>query len=84
MSVTDADAFRWRGAIDSTVQDHERRLNAINGSIERGNAALHEVREEVVGIKASMRIWGSVVGLIAGIVSPTLVGLIVYFVTKGR
>lgn len=77
--MTEAEFARWQGHTDQRVEEHERRLSSINGSID-------DLREEVYGIRTELARQGARVGMLAAVAAgagSTLSGLILYFLTRG-
>lgn len=65
-----AELSRWQGRVDQLIDEHERRLNAMNGDARAARQATEKILVEVAIIKVKVTIWSAVGGLVgAGIVS---------------
>lgn len=74
--------LRWQGETDARIDEHGRRLNAINGHIRDGATALNAVALELGKLGTKMAIWSAVGGIIASTVTAIASGLAVYFLTR--
>ncbi len=68
-----------RGRIHEKVREHDRRLQAINGSIDRAEAAINKLSSEVAKISVKVGIASAV----AALVGSAATGVVVTLVTKG-
>lgn len=78
MSEHDNDEFE-RGRIHEKVREHDRRLQAINGSIDRAEAAINKLSSEVAKISVKVGIASAV----AALVGSAATAVVVTLVTKG-
>lgn len=69
----------WQGRTDARVEDAERRLNAVNGNIERMGQALSQLDRTVAGLVAKV----AVASAFAALVGSGAMTLIVYFISHG-
>lgn len=68
--MDEVELSRWQGRVDQLLDDHERRLNAMNGDAKAARQATEKILIEVAIIKTKVAIWSAVGGLVgAGIVS---------------
>ena len=67
-----AAAERWRGATEARIRDAERRLDTLNGNLEKNAAAIGQLAVE--GAKTRTRLAGLIVAanLAAGLALPLL------------
>lgn len=68
-----------RGRIHEKVREHDRRLQAINGSIDRAEAAINKLSSEVAKISVKVGIASAVAALVGSAATAVVVSL----VTKG-
>ncbi len=73
----------WRGQTDSRIEEHDRRLDAINGSIDRSEAAVTNLKIAVEKVSTRVAIYAAVGGLI-GSAFVALVGGLVLAVLTGK
>lgn len=68
--MNESELSRWQGRVDQLIDEHERRLNAMNGDAKAARQATEKILIEVAIIKTKVAIWSAVGGLVgAGIVS---------------
>jgi hypothetical protein len=79
--VSDYETARWRGTVDATLDDHERRLEAINGNIAAGVEAVHELAVEVATTRQRVAIYAGLAAGGASIAGSVLVGVTIYALT---
>ncbi|MCR4341589.1 MAG: hypothetical protein NUW01_17070 [Gemmatimonadaceae bacterium] len=68
----------WQGRTDARVEDTERRLNAVNGSIEETRKAVVLLNVTVAGLVAKV----AVASAFAALVGSGVMTLAVYFITR--
>ena len=66
------------GRIEEKVSEHDRRLNAINGSIDRAEETISLLREDVRGIGVKVGVYAGIAAFVAAIVGSAASGVIVY------
>lgn len=67
---------RWQGRVEQAIEDHTRRLNAMNGDAKAARTATEKILVELAVLRTKIAIWAALGGLIgAGIVS----GLVAVF-----
>lgn len=76
------DAAFDRGRMHEKVVEHDRRLNAINGSIDRAEQALSKVDKKIDVLTGKLRVWAAMAAFIAGVVSPVVSSLIIIKLSK--
>ena len=79
MSPPEIELSRWQGSTDARVDDAERRLDAVNGNIERVWQAIGKLDRTVAGIAARVAIASGIAALIGS--AGAMVA--VYFITRG-
>lgn len=82
MDVNVQELERWRGGVDSTLADHERRLQSINGSIARSASATQNLTLEVAKFTSRIGVMVTVAGGTIGFLSAIGSGVTVYFLTR--
>lgn len=63
------------GQIDQRLDDHSERLNAINGSIATGAAALSDLATAVTEVKTTIKVTGGALAVLL----PLVVAILLYF-----
>ena len=69
----------WQGRTDARVEDAERRLNAVDGSIEETRKAISTLNTTVAGLVARV----AVASALAALLGSGLMTVAVYFITNG-
>lgn len=77
--MSDVELARWRGKADATLDDHERRLNAINGHIQDLTHAVGDLRTSASRFAV---LFALAVG-VASILGSAIGAIAVYQLTKG-
>lgn len=72
---------RWRGGVDSTLADHERRLSALNGHLAANADALNAMQVEMATMRTKVATMAAVAAGIASIVGSTVAALVVSWAT---
>jgi hypothetical protein len=75
-SIMAVDDEYQRGRLTEKVAEHDRRLNAINGSIDRAEAAINGLREEVARITVKVGIAAFIAGLVGSGITAVIVARI--------
>lgn len=70
------------GRIQEKVSEHDRRLNAINGSIDRAEAAISGLREDVKGIGVKVGVYAAIAAFVSGIVGSLATAVIAIKLTQ--
>jgi len=70
------------GQTREQVREHGRRLDAMNGSIDRAEQAISGLREDVKGIGVKVGIYAAIAASVAAIVGSAASGLIIYIITN--
>ncbi len=81
--MSDASLERWRGSVDSTLDDHERRLEAINGHIADSAQAVQNFAVAQAESRTRIAIFAGLTAGAGSIAGSALFGVVVYFVTAG-
>jgi len=68
---------RWEGAVAQTLDEHDRRLDAINSSIEKTATTLNLLATQIATVATRVTVYAAVGGAIAGIAASIIVALIV-------
>lgn len=63
-----------------TVREHERRLNTVNGHMERLADSVDALIVQQAEWRATVRTWGLVLGVVLGVISPIVSALTVYLI----
>ena len=79
--MSEYDQARWRGSVDATLHEHDRRLDAINGNIAAGAEALHELTVEVATTRQRVAIYAAFAAGGASIAGSVIVGISIYAIT---
>lgn len=79
MTVSEIELAHWQGSTDARVDEHDRRLDAINGNIEKMWQSLGKLDRTVAGLVGRVAVAASV----AALVGSGLMTIAVYFITKG-
>lgn len=74
--------LRWEGRTEERLEEHDRRLDTINGSIARGAGALVELRLEVKGLATRVGVWAAVGAAVSSAVVSVAVGIAVAVLTN--
>ena len=69
----DPDLARWQGRTDARVDDAERRLDALNGTLERVWQAMAKLDRTVAGLVVKVAVGAVIGGLLGSVVSMILV-----------
>lgn len=70
---TAATLGRWQGATESQIKENTRRLDGINGSIDRVEGHMSEMKVELATIRTKVAFWAAIGSLLgAGIVSAAI------------
>jgi hypothetical protein len=64
---------QWR----EKVREHDRRLNAINGSIDRAEEAITGLREDVRGIGVKVGVYAGLAAFLASTVGSIVTGVVI-------
>lgn len=64
------------------IREHERRLNTYNGSLERMADSVDQLIVQHAEWRATVKTWGTVFGILLGIVGPVVSALAVYLFTR--
>lgn len=70
------------GEIEVTLGAHEKRIERIEQVQSTQAEVVTTLREGFAGLKAEMKVWITVFGIIAGFVAPVITGVIVAAVTR--
>lgn len=65
-----------RGRLHEKVQEHDRRLRAINGSIDRAEVAITDLRTEVAKLATRVALASAVAALIGSGVTAAVVAYV--------
>lgn len=79
--MSDYEAARWRGSVDATLDDHERRLESLNGNLAAGAEALHDLAIEVATTRQRVAIYAGLAAGGASIAGSVIVGVTIYALT---
>ena len=82
MTDLPAELLRWQGSTDAKLEEHERRLLAINGNIAKGADALTSLALEVGKLSTRVAVYAAIGGLVASTVCSIATGVTVYFLTQ--
>lgn len=80
MNASFEDGFQ-AGTLQEKVREHDRRLNAINGSIDRAEAALSAVREDVRGLGVRVGVYAAVAAFVASAAGSIVTAVVVIQIT---
>lgn len=69
------------GRIQEKVAEHDRRLNAINGSIDRAEASVSALREDVRGLGVKVGVYAAVAAFVAGLAGSIVTAIVVIQLT---
>lgn len=72
----------WRGRTDQRIYEHDRRLDAINGSIKEGSDAITALAIEMGKLTTRVGVYAAIGGVVAASVSSGLTAIIVFFLTR--
>lgn len=72
---------RWRGTVDATLGDHDRRLASLNGNLAAGAAAINSLAIEVATTRQRVAIYAAIAAGIASIAGSILAGALIYLLT---
>lgn len=75
--MTEVEDAHWRGTVERTLEEHERRLQAINGNIAAGVNAINQMSVTIAGLATRVALISS----FGGLVGSAVVGVAVYFLT---
>ena len=81
--MSEYDTARWRGAVDATLGDHERRLEAINGHVAATATALQDVRVEMATTRARVALMAGLAAGVASILGSAIAMGIIYAYAGG-
>lgn len=73
--------FRY-GKVKQQVDEHERRLNGINGSIEGVREDVNERMNVFEERLTSVFVWMKVAFILGQVLTPVIVGVLVYMLFK--
>jgi len=62
----------WRGRVDARVEDAERRLAVINGSIEKTATRLGSIETALASIKTKVSIWSALGAALGAAIFSTI------------
>lgn len=79
MSTPNHDLARWQGKTEARVHDTERRLDGLDGQLERVGYALSKLDRTVAALTARV----AVAAAIAALIGSGLMTVAVYFITRG-
>lgn len=68
---------RWQGVTDAHVAENTRRLNALNGSIERIEGDVSEIKVSLGTLATKIAVWSAAVTVAAGGLVSTIVLILV-------
>lgn len=75
--------YRWQGGIDARLEEHSRRLDAINGDAKAARETAEQIVVQLAVLRTKVAVWASLGGLVgAGVVSG-LVALLTKLGTGG-
>lgn len=69
------------GQLREKIREHDRRLIAINGSIDRAETTLAGLRTDVDVFFGKVKVWGFVAVSLLGLISPIVTGIVVFSLT---
>lgn len=76
------------GKMSERVNEHDRRLNAINGSIDRSEqaqlqltATVADLARKVEGIGSKVGVYASIGAFVASVIGSVVTGVVVYALT---
>jgi hypothetical protein len=72
--MDEANAYK-RGVAAAELAEHARRLDRINGSIEKTANSLDELRDEVTTLKTKLALYSGIGSLVGGGVVALIVGV---------
>lgn len=62
--------MRWQGQVDARLEEHARRLDAINGDAKASRKAAEELLVQLAVLRTKVAVWATVGGFVgAGVVS---------------
>lgn len=79
MTSAELELAHWQGSTDARVDEHDRRLDAINGNVEKMWQSLGKLDRTVAGLIGRV----AVAAAVAALIGSGLVTIAVYFLTKG-
>lgn len=71
-----------RGRLHEKVLEHDRRLDAINGSIDRAEQAVSALREDVRGLSVRVGMYAAVAAFAASTAGSVVTGVVIYTIVS--
>lgn len=76
------EAARQQGRIEERIAEHDRRLNAINGSIDRAELAINTLSQQVATLGVRVGLYAALGAAASSVVMGIVASLIVWFITR--